>query len=842
MFRAHKISRRLTAVLLLILAAVGHAVETQPKFSIIPLTPTTVLLSDANRTQQVSYQVTNQTELTRTLTVVPMSGVSQTTTSGSCTNPFTLNPQQSCILVLDITSTIHEGPQICKTYSSNINFPDPFLCSQPAEADRLNVFNGYSIGGSVSGLIASTLILQNSNGETLTISRNGPFTFPSALPSGSLYSVTVQTQPAGQTCSISNGSGRVLTTNIDNIVLTCKPVTYTVGGSVNNLTTDGLIIQNNGGNNLAIAAGASSFQFSMPAIQGQNYNVTILTQPPGLTCNITNGSGTNIRSNITNINIDCTAIPYTISGNIANLGSNSGLELQNNGGDTLLIAPNSNAFQFNTPLTVGQSYNVTVSQQPTGISCTVNYGSGSNIRYDITDVLVNCGNTTFAIGGSISGLTTNGLILQNNGSDDLTIDGGIGSFQFPTGVVAGSLYNVTIKQQPDNLICSVTNNSGLVTNADINNLSVICSPTSFTVGGTISGLSTSGLVLQNNETDSLVPAVRSTSFVFASSIARGASYRVTVAQQPDGLFCSVINGSGQNLSANVSNVAINCQRSSAYITEGINGVLRCSINLDGSFGACTDTGYPAATQANGIVFNHDKTQVYITSSNSVKHCTVNVDGAFQYCVDESNTGVSLNNVQAITLNRTGSNALIVNTGENQVLNCPINTSGSLNPCTSLDSLFNNPRDVVINNTTTHAYVTNFSFNEIIDCPINPDYTLGNCVIAGAGALSGPIGITLNNTNSIAYVSNSGANNIVHCAITGSDYSFNTCVDAGGNAGISFSAPRSITLNRLGTKAYIANGDGAIIKCVVDSDGTLSNCMLTTGSGTAITNPQFIAIR
>jgi alpha-tubulin suppressor-like RCC1 family protein len=82
-------------------------------------------------------------------------------------------------------------------------------------------------------------------------------------------------------------------------------------------------------------------------------------------------------------------------------------------------------------------------------------------------------------------------------------------------------------------------------------------PGPFTVGGTVSGLNSAGLVLQNKLGDDVAVAAGATSFSFPSSVAGGASYSVSVLTQPAGETCSVQNGTG-TANANVANVAIAC--------------------------------------------------------------------------------------------------------------------------------------------------------------------------------------------------------------------------------------------------------------------------------------------
>src|SRR5262249_46790349 len=85
-------------------------------------------------------------------------------------------------------------------------------------------------GGSVSGLSSSgSVVLQDNGGDNLTVSANGPFTFATALASGAAYGVTVKTNPSGQACSVSNGTGTIASANVTNVIVSCTsagPTTY----------------------------------------------------------------------------------------------------------------------------------------------------------------------------------------------------------------------------------------------------------------------------------------------------------------------------------------------------------------------------------------------------------------------------------------------------------------------------------------------------------------------------------------------------------------------------------------------------------------------------------------
>ena len=78
-----------------------------------------------------------------------------------------------------------------------------------------------SITGTITGLASGTAVTLANSGSTLAIAANGTFAFPGILAAGTAYNVTVSTQPAGQTCSVSNGSGTVVTGTATAIVVSC---------------------------------------------------------------------------------------------------------------------------------------------------------------------------------------------------------------------------------------------------------------------------------------------------------------------------------------------------------------------------------------------------------------------------------------------------------------------------------------------------------------------------------------------------------------------------------------------------------------------------------------------
>jgi 6-phosphogluconolactonase len=169
---------------------------------------------------------------------------------------------------------------------------------------------------------------------------------------------------------------------------------------------------------------------------------------------------------------------------------------------------------------------------------------------------------SFTIGGSVSGLTGSGLTLQDNGGNNLQVAAGASSFVFSAAVQAGGAYAVTISTQPSSpaQTCTVTGGSGTVGASPVTSVSVACAAATFQVGGSISGVKGSGLVLQDNAGDNLTVAANATTFAFATSLPSGAAYAVTVATQPanPAQVCTVTNGSGTVAVSNISSVSVKC--------------------------------------------------------------------------------------------------------------------------------------------------------------------------------------------------------------------------------------------------------------------------------------------
>lgn len=350
----------------------------------------------------------------------------------------------------------------------------------------------YSINATVVGLKGSGFVLQDKAGGTLPVSANGgasqKVTFPTKVVAGTAFEVTVKTQPSTptQVCVVTGGKGSVVAADVDSITVNCTDQ-YTVGGTVSGLAGKNLVLENNGAQDTVTVNANGAFAFPKPLPAGAPYAVTVKTNPTDAwqTCTISPEagapSGTIGSANVTNIAINCVTNKYTLGVKVAGLNAAStGVVFQNNLADDLSFAADGTK-NFTMDVDSGANFDITVKTSPTTPwqTCTVPAAGKAKMAGANTVIDVTCTTNTYKVGGTLTGLQGNGLVLQNNAGDDLTLNGAgaNGAFSFVTKVASGMPYAVTVKTYPNTVAdeyCWVTTGSGTVTNSDITTANVNC--------------------------------------------------------------------------------------------------------------------------------------------------------------------------------------------------------------------------------------------------------------------------------------------------------------------------------------------------------------------------------
>lgn len=181
-------------------------------------------------------------------------------------------------------------------------------------------------------------------------------------------------------------------------------------------------------------------------------------------------------------------------------------------------------------------------------------------------LLAGCGggdDGSLVLQATIYGLAKPGLVLTS-GSQEVTVTpsgSAAMTVTFPNLIEEDSTIDVKIKTPATASKCTVDAKTvGLKANYYTARQVVInCTTDSYTLGGTIAGLTGEGLILNNGD-QQFAPAAGSSTFVFKNPVADGANYGVTVLQQPAGQVCTIANNVGTMPSGAVSNIAVTCTK------------------------------------------------------------------------------------------------------------------------------------------------------------------------------------------------------------------------------------------------------------------------------------------
>jgi hypothetical protein len=286
-YKSHIMNKCLLLIAFIVFNGTSCFAKSQPTFSLVATTPTSIVVPE-NRHTYVQYKVTNNTGVTRTLTMQPIPNVTQVTKDSSqCSNPFTLSRNQSCYLTLYIDGAVLDsnysgGPVVCKANSNNT--PNPFLCSQPEQSMTLYIYPTPAIqlttkklyvsnwnGGSISlcsitdaGTIAHCLVSAVSgtflNPEALTI--NGNYLFVANI-GGGISSCAIDSQ-TGELTACNNAINDTLLPPVygpDGIAIQSN-VAYIANSGLDDLTKQGVTtcdVNNQNLTNCAFTKGGGDF-------------------------------------------------------------------------------------------------------------------------------------------------------------------------------------------------------------------------------------------------------------------------------------------------------------------------------------------------------------------------------------------------------------------------------------------------------------------------------------------------------------------------------------------------------------------------------------------------------
>ena len=411
---------------------------------------------------------------------------SQLGSSYTTGGPLAAGTQLEVIAAGNAISFLENGvPRIAVSDSTLTGGAPGIMANGTPQADSWSGGNAalYSVGGTASGL-SGTVVLQDNGGDDLSVSGDGTFTFATAVASGAPYNVTVKTNPGGQACTVTGGSGTVASANVTNVAVTCTAHTSATSASDDFNRPDGSLGPNwadmsDGGMAISSqavtgtnASGNSGDMWTADTFTSDQYSAVQVTSAQmtgsqwiGPAVRAQNG-GQNGYVGIYYWNNGSPQLMLFLrhGGNWSQLGSSyttggplaAGTQLE------VIAAGNAISFLENGVPRIAVSDSTLTGGAP-GIMANgtpqADSWSGGNAAL-------------YSVGGTASGLSGT-VVLQDNGGDDLSVSGD-GTFTFATAVASGAPYNVTVKTNPGGQACTVTGGSGTVASANVTNVAVTC--------------------------------------------------------------------------------------------------------------------------------------------------------------------------------------------------------------------------------------------------------------------------------------------------------------------------------------------------------------------------------
>ncbi len=427
-----------------------------------------------------------------------------------------------------------------------------------------------TVSVTVTGL-TGTLVVEDTKLDILTFTSNSTQTFAKAYTSGTKYTVRINTQPSGQTCTLSSNSTGTITSNIT-VTATCT--TNGAGDSISVAVTGltGTLVMQDTKQDLLTFTSNTTQTFPTTFASGSTYTVRVKTQPAGQTCTLSSNATGTITSNIT-VTATCTTKGANDTISVAVTGLTGTLVMQDDKADTLTFTTN-NTQSFATTYASGSTYSVTVKTQPSGQTCTLSSNSSGTITANITITATCTTNTTNdKISVAVTGLTGT-LVVQDDKADTLTFNSNT-TQTFATSYASGSTYSVSVQTQPAGQTCTLSSNaSGTITSNITVTATCTTSGNGLTVSVAVSGLS--GTVVMQDDQGNSLTFTSNTTQKFANTYTSGSTYTVYVTNQPANQSCIPTYSTG-TITSNVT-ISAACATGSTRQLGTVSGVssIACS--------------------------------------------------------------------------------------------------------------------------------------------------------------------------------------------------------------------------------------------------------------------------
>lgn len=383
-------------------------------------------------------------------------------------------------------------------------------------------------------------------------------------------------------------------------------------------------------------------------------------------------------------------------------------------------------------------------------------------------------------------------------------------------------------------------------------------PSSYTIGGTVTGLSTGeSVTLLDHGTNSLTVYANGP-FILDYQVA-GNYYNVTVGTQPNGESCDVSNGSGTVGTANVSNVSVVCTMLAtaapsgavpsgnyAYTANFDSTISQYSIGTDGTLTSMAtpvvaDTGtYPYSVAVDPT--NH---YVYVANSNfggvgsgSVSQYIIFTGGAL---IPMSTPSVAAGGgADSVVVDSSGHYVYVANSSDNTISQYTIGTYGMLTPMTTPSvAAGGSPDSVAVDPSGQYVYVANFTpnsnFGTISQYTIGTGGALTPMATPNVTTESNPTSVVVDPSGRYVYVANmANGNGVASSGISQYTIGVGGALTPMTPSSVAAANPTSVTVDPTGHYAYVASNFGQ------DQGAAVSQYIIGTSGALTPMSPAYVA--
>ena len=206
--------------------------------------------------------------------------------------------------------------------------------------------------------------------------------------------------------------------------------------------------------------------------------------------------------------------------------------------ETLEVPTGTDKFTFDAKLVANQSFTIAVAA-PDGQSCSSSVTQGSIVNANITDISVTCVTVpAYSVGGTVAGHTGEVSLALTYGEETETLKVAVGTdkFTFLGKLTANQSFTIAVGN-PEGQSCRSSLTEGTIVDANVTNVEVTCVASTYSVGGTVSGLAENETVtltlsptVGTVETEDVIGDADETAdepFTFDTRLLNSATYEVT---------------------------------------------------------------------------------------------------------------------------------------------------------------------------------------------------------------------------------------------------------------------------------------------------------------------------